>query len=434
MAIFLITSLSPAYASDKVTYDNWEAVAEAMAVHLNEAVDIYEKGGEDAAKEATSAINTAYFKFYEKLGFEKTVMTVISGKRGSTVEHQFYRAKRSIKRGESIDELKEEIETLIQMLEEDAEALDNMNKGDTQESDDSSHSDALSSNKSVQGFNTFIAVLGLTLREGLEAILVVAAIAAYLTKTNNRGYLKGVYSGAILGIVFSIILAIVFNVIANKVGDAESGIGQEIFEGVAMFVAVAVLFYVSNWMLSKSEVEIWNQYIQDRVEQSITRGNMMTLAFTAFLAVAREGAELILFFQGMRSNISNSPYHMWLGLGVAVIILAVVYYAITKLSVRLPLKPFFTVTSWLMFILCISFAGKGVFELQEAGVIGRTIIPAMNGFSIELLGIYDRVETLLPQIILLIVIIISVIYQNKNNRKKRAELKAQHEKNTQGGV
>lgn len=235
-----------------------------------------------------------------------------------------------------------------------------------------------------------------------------------------------------LGIVFSVILALIFNVIANKVGDTQSGVGQEIFEGIAMFVAVAVLFYVSNWMLSKSEVEIWNQYIQTQVEQSISKGNMFALMFTSFLAVAREGAELILFFQGMRSNIMNSPYHMWLGLGVAVVVLAIIYFAITKLTIRLPLKPFFTVTSWLMFILCISFAGKGVFELQEADVIGRTIIPQMKGFTISLLGIYPRVETLIPQIILLVLIIISVIYQHNNNKRKRAELKAKH--NNKGGV
>lgn len=241
--------------------------------------------------------------------------------------------------------------------------------------------------------------------------------------------MKSVYSGALFGILFSVVLAIVFNVIAETIGASESGIGQEIFEGIAMFVAVAVLFYVSNWMLSKSEVEVWNQYIHTKVEDSITKGNAIALAFTSFLAVAREGAELILFFQGMRSNISNSPYHMWLGLGLATVILVVIYIAITKLSVRLPLKPFFVVTSWLMFILCISFAGKGVFELQEAGVIGRTIIPQMNGFSLPFFGIYDRVETLTPQLILLLVIIISVIYQNSSNKKKRAELEARHKNN-----
>ena len=216
--------------------------------------------------------------------------------------------------------------------------------------------------------------------------------------------------------------------IATKLGDAQSGIQQEIFEGIAMFVAVAVLFYVSNWMLSKSEVEVWNQYIQDKVDTSLTKGNMWALAFSSFIAVAREGAELIIFFQGMRSNIANNPSFMWGGLAVSVVVLAVIYFAITKLSIRLKLKPFFTFTSALMFIMCISFTGKGVYELQEAGVIGRTVIKGMNGFTLDLLGIYDRLETLLPQLILIVITIITVAIQLKRDRKIKAELEQQAQK------
>jgi len=216
--------------------------------------------------------------------------------------------------------------------------------------------------------------------------------------------------------------------IAASIGEAQSGASQEIFEGITMFIATAVLFYVSNWMLSKSETEVWNKYIKDQVDSSITKGNVYTLVFTSFLAVSREGAELILFFQGMRSNVANSPYHMWLGLGIAIVVLVFVYILITKLSIRLPLKPFFMATSILMFILCISFVGKGVFELQEADVIGRTPIPAMNGFTIDFLGIYDRVENLAAQFIILIITIISIVMHTQNSKKIKAELEQKNKK------
>lgn len=311
-------------------------------------------------------------------------------------------------------EFQKDVEKLIEMLHEDAKTLDSM-RGE-------------SDGGEASGWGTFVSVFVLTMREGLEAILVVAAIAAYLVKTNNQKYLKSVYGGAVFGVVFSIILAVIFNVIATKLGDAQSGIQQEIFEGIAMFVAVAVLFYVSNWMLSKSEVEVWNQYIQDKVDTSLTKGNMWALAFSSFIAVAREGAELIIFFQGMRSNIANNPSFMWGGLAVSVVVLAVIYFAITKLSIRLKLKPFFTFTSALMFIMCISFTGKGVYELQEAGVIGRTVIKGMNGFTLDLLGIYDRLETLLPQLILIVITVITVAIQLKRDRKIKAELEQQAQK------
>ena len=389
MALFLIV---PAYAETK--YANWQEVASTMGTVLDGAVEVYGAGGEEAGKKATEQVNVAYYKFYEKLGFEKTVMASISGSRGSDVEHQFYLVKKVIRDGGSKEELKSSVDTLKSMLTEDAITLDG-GKAAAQ----GGGSDTAEQQKNGAAWQTFLAVFGLTLREGLEAILVIAAIIAYLVKTNSRKYLASVYIGAGLGVLFSVVLAMIFNGIAASLGDAQSGAGQEIFEGVTMFLAVIVLFYVSNWMLSKAEAETWSKYIKDKVQQSIDKGSMYTLSFSAFLAVAREGAELIMFFQGMRSNITNNPHMLWAGLALAIVILAF--------------------TSVLMFILCISFVGKGVYELQEADVIGRTIIPWMNGFHFELLGIYDRYENLIPQLILLALTIFTYRYQLGKNKTQK---------------
>jgi hypothetical protein len=413
----------PVYAEQK--YANWQEVASTMGTVLDGAVEAYGAGGEEAGKKATEQVNVAYYKFYEKLGFEKTVMASISGSRGSDVEHQFYLVKKIIRDGGSKEELKSSVETLKRMLTEDAITLDGGKAAAQGSGSTAATNSADGSSSGGAAWQTFLAVLGLTLREGLEAILVIAAIIAYLVKTNSRKYLASVYIGAGLGVLFSVVLAMIFNGIAASLGDAQSGAGQEIFEGVTMFLAVIVLFYVSNWMLSKAEAETWSKYIKDKVQQSIDKGSMYTLSFSAFLAVAREGAELIMFFQGMRANITNNPQMLWGGLALAVLILAIVYVAITKLSVRLPLKPFFTFTSVLMFILCISFIGKGVYELQEADVIGRTIIPWMNGFNFELLGIYDRYENLIPQLILLALTIFTYRRQlGKNKTQKQGGKKS----------
>ena len=423
-ALLMVLLLAlPVYAEQK--YANWQEVASTMGTVLDGAVEAYGAGGEEAGKKATEQVNVSYYKFYEKLGFEKTVMASISGSRGSDVEHQFYLVKKIIRDGGSKEELKSSVETLKGMLTEDAITLDG-GKAAAQGSGSAAAADSAGGASSGgAAWQTFLAVLGLTLREGLEAILVIAAIIAYLVKTNSRKYLASVYIGAGLGVLFSVMLAMIFNGIAASLGDAQSGAGQEIFEGVTMFLAVIVLFYVSNWMLSKAEAETWSKYIKDKVQQSIDKGSMYTLSFSAFLAVAREGAELIMFFQGMRANITNNPQMLWGGLALAVLILAIVYVAITKLSVRLPLKPFFTFTSVLMFILCISFIGKGVYELQEADVIGRTIIPWMNGFNFELLGIYDRYENLIPQLILLALTIFTYRRQlGKNKTQKQGGKKS----------
>ena len=439
MALAITAGVCMQSYADTKKYENWETVADEMTEILNESDEIYKQGTDDATKEATKkAINKAYFQYYEKLGFEKTVMSYISAQRGADVENKFYLAKKAVKDGKSVEEVKEIIDSLTAMLKEDAAKLDGVGDSDTSseeseaQKDDSGEGDTSAQhNKAVpvgkssaaSAASSFLTAFGLTMREGLEAILVIAAIIAYLVKTDNKKYLKGVYLGAVLGIGFSIFLAVIFNMVSSAIGAAESGMTQEIFEGIAMFVAVGVLFYVSNWMLSKSEAEVWSRYIKSQVEKSIGRGNMYALAFASFLAVFREGAELILFFQAMiANNLGTSMFHMWLGIIIAAVCLAIVYIVIVKFSMRLPLKPFFMVTSILMFILCISFAGKGVYELQEADVLGRTPVGWMNGFSVELLGIYPRVETLVPQVIMLVLMIVSLVLHSNNNKKIRAKL------------
>ena len=202
-------------------------------------------------------------------------MSTISGKRGSLVENQFYMAKRSAKNKVDVEEMKKEVETLITYLHEDADTLDEMSGAKNNTNTDAGVSAGSKSN----GIGVFVSVLVLTLREGLEAILVISAIVAYLVKTNARKYLKSVYFGAGLGVIFSIVLAIIFNLLAAVLGDGTSGFGQEIFEGITMFIAVVVLFYVSNWMLSKAESEVWSKYIKSQVNDSLSKGNVAALVF-----------------------------------------------------------------------------------------------------------------------------------------------------------
>jgi len=183
----------------------------------------------------------------------------------------------------------------------------------------------------------------------------------------------------------------------------QSGVARELLEGWTMFLAVAVLFYVSNWMLSKADTIAWERYISGKVQQSIDRRSHWTLIFAAFIAVMREGAELILFYQASFTGGMSDPVYIVYGIAAGVAVLVAVWIAFRYFSVRLPLKAFFLFTSILLFVMCVSFMGKGVQELTEADVItGRTVIPAMNGFSIEVLSIYDRAETLIPQIMLVI--------------------------------
>ena len=408
--LFIFIPVIGLHAADgEEILDSWTKIVKKMEVHLNNAYDLYTQG---KSKEAYDEVNVAYFRFYESKGMEKITMGYLSGARKTTVENAFYEYRRNVYSDKDNEMVKAHKDKLIAMLYHDAAELDGtLNEG---ESEDTAKSAVVA---------TFISCFVLVLREGLEAILVIAAIIAYLVKTGKKKYIMSVYVGALGGILVSILLAFLFGVVAG----AQSGIAQEVFEGIGMFVAVIVLFYVSNWMLSKSETEAWERYIHKKVEASVSTGNKWVLIFAAFIAVAREGAELILFFQGVPVHGTSGRNAMILAIVLSAIVLIAVFLVFRFLTVRLPLKPFFLVTSVLMYAMCFSFTGKGVSELQAAGVVNKTVIPWM-GFEMDFLGIYATYESLIPQIIVLAVIIIMSVVYAKKNKQQRAQIEAEKAK------
>ena len=406
--LFLFIPVIGVYAAnDSEVLDNWTKIVKKMEVHLNNAYNLYTQGKN---REAYDEVNVAYFRFYESRGMEKITMGYLSGARKTAVENAFYEYRRNVRSDKDHALVEAHKDKLIAMLYHDAAELD----GTLDEGGDSEEA----AKSAVVA--TFLSSFILVLREGLEAILVIAAIIAYLVKTGKKKYILSVYVGALGGVLVSVLLAFLFSAIAG----AQSGIAQEVFEGVGMFVAVVVLFYVSNWMLSKSETEAWEKYIQKKVETSVSTGNRWVLIFAAFIAVAREGAELILFFRGVPVHGESGLRAMIFAIAASSLVLILVFLAFRFLTVKLPLKPFFLVTSVLMYAMCFSFTGKGVSELQAAGVVNKTVIPWL-GFEFDFLGIYATYESLIPQLVVLALIVaMSVVYAQKN-KKQLAQLKAQ---------
>ena len=410
----------------KKHYDDWRGVAADMALEFNAAIDDVIN---DKYNDAYKHVNDAYFKYYEVQGVERTVMYAISAARVNHIEAQFRDIKHVLLGNQEKEKnsLLQQIEDLKIKIYKDSMVLD----GKADISDPDSVGQAIYADTKVpkpelavsvtaqtetqetsvasepsekkapvsRDWLTFVTAFGLLVREGLEAILVIVAIVAYLIKTGNKNMLKGVYLGSFAAIIASVILAWALEAIMGE----QSGVARELLEGWTMFLAVAVLFYVSNWMLSKADTIAWENYISGKVQQSIDSKSQWTLIFAAFIAVMREGAELILFYSAAFTGGMSNPAYIAYGIGAGVLVLVAVWVAFRYFSVRLPLRAFFMFTSILLFLMCISFMGKGVVELTEADVItGRTVIPAMKGFSIEILSIYDRAETLIPQIMLVI--------------------------------
>jgi high-affinity iron transporter len=403
----------------------WTQVVDGIEQVLEAGKALFQAGEYDAARQAGS---DAYYNFYETSGMERYT-NGFSGSRVSEVELSFKTVRKIAKKmdesGEgSYQDYEAEVANLETMLRDDANSFDGVvsdGSDDTTQSTDSSSSGSAAA-------VTFGACFLILLREGFEAILIVGAIIAYLMKSaggdeeKKKKSVRPVYIGSAIGIALSFVLAWLLNLL--KLANTAS---QEAIEGITALLAVCVLYYVSNWMLSKSESDAWNTYIKNKTKKANEKGSYFALAFTAFLAVFREGAEVVLFYQPYMGTDNTSSAVA--GLIFGVIALVFVYLIINFMSLKIPLKPFFTGTSILMFLMSISFLGAGIKELMEGDVITSITSPSWLQWIpysdvLDVLGIYPILETLIPQLILLVVTIIIFVVTTKKNRKIHAEAEA----------
>ena len=239
-------------------------------------------------------------------------------------------------------------------------------------------------------------------REGLEAILVIGAVVAFLLKTGHRERLRSIWIGVGAALVASAITAVILKTLLSAMPAT-----REVIEGVTMLIAVAVLFSVSYWLISKVEAAKWQQFIREKVTVALEHGGGRALAFVAFLAVYREGAETALFYQALFNEGTRVLLPITLGMLAGAVVLAVIFTMFYRFGVRIPLRQLFGVTSVLLYYMAFVFMGKGMRELQEGNVLTITIIP---GFPhVELLGLYPTVETLLAQLVLAVLFLIALV-------------------------
>jgi len=242
-------------------------------------------------------------------------------------------------------------------------------------------------------WGAFLQSLLIILREGFEAILVIGAIVAFLIKTGHRERLRSIWLGTGLALGASAVTAVIFTTVLRALPAS-----REIIEGITMLIAVVVLFSVSYWLISKVEAAKWQQFIREKVTAALAHGGGTALAFVAFLAVYREGAETALFYQALFTEGGGNALPITLGILVGAALLACIFVLFHRYGVRIPLRPFFAVTSALLYYLAFVFMGKGIRELQEGNVLPITVVPGLP--QVDAMGIYPTVETLGAQLVL----------------------------------
>jgi high-affinity iron transporter len=252
--------------------------------------------------------------------------------------------------------------------------------------------------------NLFVQSFIIMLREGLEAILIVGALMTFLTRMGAGRRKRDIHIGVGAAVGASLLTAVALETVFVL-----SPAHREALEGGTMVLATGVLFYVSYWLLSKMEVVKWNHFVKSKVKDALDSGSALALASAAFLAVYREGFETVLFYKALFvAGAGGGTMSVLAGIAVGAVVLVAVYVAINRFGVRLPLKPFFAFTSAFLYYMAFVFAGKGIAELQEGGLVGTTILPWAP--RIPPLGIYPTAESLGAQGLLVLLAIVALVW------------------------
>ena len=354
---------------------DWSGTQKELLAALAQATQTYQAG--DTAK-AVGQVQDTYFDIFEASGMENAV-----GARDANfkteLEGHFTKIVGLMNAGKDVASIQQEIAAFSAGLDKALELLGG-NQG---------------------GIALFFFSLTIILREGLEALLIVAAVIAYIHKSGHGDKQKVINNSVWWALGASVITALLFQWLLTN-----AAAGREILEGVTMLVATVMLFGMSYWLLSKVEAQHWKAYLQKKIGTSLSQGSLIGLWLTSFLAVYREGAETVLFYFALAADAKTALDYGYLfgGLAVGIVILAVVYLIMRYSVVRLPLKPFFIFTGIFMYLMAFIFAGKGVAELIEGKAFTPTLIgdgtlfPKWMG---DWLGIMPYRETLLPQLVLL---------------------------------
>ena len=252
----------------------------------------------------------------------------------------------------------------------------------------------------------FLGSFTILLREGIEAMLIVIGMIAFLRKAERREVLPAVHAGWI----GALLAGVATWAIASHLVDV-SGANREVTEGVSALFAAAVLLSVGIWMHQKSLAGRWQQYLHAKVSAALTRRSAVFLFLVAFVAVYREVFETILFFIAMW-NQENSTAILG-GLVAGSVVLAGVAYWMLRMSKRLPIGQFFSISSILIAVLAVVLVGKGIAALQEAGWVGQALVAAPR---IDWLGVYPSWQSLLAQLAVAVIAIGGFYFNARNSR------------------
>lgn len=241
------------------------------------------------------------------------------------------------------------------------------------------------------------------LREGLEALLVIAALGMYLRRGGNAHRLPALYGGAALGVVASLAMAWVFDRFFD-------GGHNDLLEGVIFLIAAALMIYVGGLLFLRQDPRVWQAWVKSQAEAALAgKQAIAAIAVIAFLSVLREGAETVLFLFALAQKSGGWNLSIVVGLLAAVALLVAIFWAMQMLALRLPLRPLFIITSVFLLVMAIKFVGDGLKEFQEMAWIPYSPVDLPRW--LEWLELNPSLEALGAQAVLIVAVVATLLWR-----------------------
>lgn len=347
---------------------------------LNQTVELYKSGN---YKEANSMALKAYFEGFEPV--ERTII-VKQPKVVRNVEAEMLALR-------SLLSTPNQLEVILDRINNIELYLDSI---DMEES------------SSNNFWFSLFATLSILIREGLEALLIIVAILSALRAMKSEEAIKYVHFGWISALV----LGIASYLLVEKVLEL-GAYNREIIEGVGALLAVVILLSVGYWLHDKSNAQRWQQYVKGKIQKNLNKGSYIGIGILAFVVVFREAFESVVFLSALTAGGETAAKNgVAVGFVISLLFIVVLAVFIIKFSKKIPVHHVFKISSILIIVLAIILSGKGIKELQEAGVVGVKLLPL--NLHIDFLGIYPTIQTFGAQ---MFVFFIAMILMYINKRK-----------------
>ena len=332
---------------------------------LSESLAAYRAGDRQRAGELALSAYLDGFEPIEPMlaARDRTLLERIEGAMGE------YRA--AIQSRETADSLANRVQVLDDLLDDVEAAL---------------------SPDAASGLSAFLGAATILLREGLEALLIIVAMIAFLRKAERMEVMRYIHAGWVSALAAGFLTWVAATWVIGI-----SGASRELTEGFGSVFAAVVLLSVGIWMHGKAQADQWQRYIREKMAKVLSGSSAWFLFGLAFIVVYREVFETILFYAALWNQGNGGA--ILAGALSAGITLAVIAWAVLRFSRRLPIGKFFTYSSWLMAVLTVVLAGKGIAALQEAGIV--SIAPLRSVPRISLVGLFPTMQTVAAQLLMI---------------------------------